>query len=111
MQRTDQFIGFNKSGQEVYNKLLKTPGQIERKIEIGVYAFSPDKIFGSEIILNNKIYREEIQIIPWSSGPMYFTRIGIYDKETNKKIGTIGDWKQDPNVMNEYDYETGTFWI
>lgn len=110
MSRTEQFIGLTKKGTQIFNKLLDE-GWISKRIKIGEWAWTPGYIDGREIVTNDHIYREEIQCEPWSSGPMYFTRIGIFNKQTGKKIGTVADWIEDRNVTAEVDYENGRFFV
>lgn len=109
MSRSDQWIGLTPAGRNMYHKLTKLAK--ENKIPIGYWAFNPGKIFGSEFVIEDRIYREEIQASPWSSGPMFFTRFAIYNKNTNKKICTICDWIEDSKVQNEVDYENGKFYV
>ncbi len=109
MSRSDQFVGLTKKGNEFIAKLKKR--YPEKRVNIGFWAFDPGKITGSKFELKERIYQEEIQCSPWSSGPVYLTRIAIYNKKTKKKIGTMFDWIEDPNVKGEVDIDNGKFYI
>ena len=109
--RSDQYIGLTKKGHAIITKLYDD-GNYTKKVDIGDWAFDDGKIQGFEITTEDRIYREEIQDTPWSSGPMFFTRIGIFNKKTGNKIGTVGDWIFDEESSKEYvDYETGKYCV
>ena len=40
------------------------------------------------------VAREVVQVIPWSSGPVIFTCLEIYNGN-NEKIQTIGEWAEE----------------
>lgn len=110
MSRSDQFIGLTKEGDRIFTELRKS-GYPSKRIKIGYWAWNPGFIEGLEFTTDDRIYREELQCEPWSSGPMYFTRIGIFDRQTGKKIGTIADWILDENVKGEVDYDNGKYYV
>lgn len=109
MSRSDQFIGLTKEGQSFLNDLEKD--YPIKYVTIGDWAFNPGKIQGAEVTTKDFIYREEIQLAPWSSGPMYLTCINIYDKQSGKCIGSIYPWVEDKKVKGEIDYDHGKYWI
>lgn len=111
MSRSDQFIGLTKKGDEFVKEMRKDQTNIFKRIKIGEYCFDPYPIEGIEITTPTKIYRERIQTIPWSSGPMYFCCFDIIDRQTGKKIKSIYKWKEDENVKGEVDYDHGKYWI
>ncbi len=106
MSRTDQWIGLNKAGTE----WLKKQKDIHySENPIGMCAFKHKPIFGKEVIIEDTIYRECVQAAPWSGGPMYFTHIAVI--KNGKITSFMFSWKEDKNVIYEYDFENGTFYI
>jgi hypothetical protein len=65
------------------------------------------------------VYKEVVQVEPWSSGPMIFTHlVEILTKKCGQVLGEDEDdprfcsWALDPNVRPaEYDYETGRYYV
>ena len=108
MSRSDQYIGLTTAG---FNFLKNFPDKeiIEKRtIKVCDQAFNPWSIEGTEIRTKDRIYREELQMEPWSSGPMYFLHIGVYTLK-NKLIGHMFSWKEDRSLHNEFDSNKGTF--
>lgn len=62
-------------------------------------------------------YKEEVQDMPWSSGPMIFTRLRAFlVKESGQVVdmGTVADWVRDPNLRDkcfEFDADRGTYYV
>jgi len=61
------------------------------------------------------VYKETLQCIPWSSGPMYFTNISfIVVKRCGQilKMGNLFEWVNNPDVKDkEYDPVLGHYWL
>ena len=109
--RCDQFIGKTKVGDKIFEKLMKMPNVILETSKICTLAFDEIDIYGDKITYKGRTYIEELQEEMWSSGPMYFTHIAIYNTNTGKLIGYIGSWKEDKNLKYDFDYEEGTYWL
>ena len=103
MSRTDQYIGLTRAAESYVsgrNKLKTTPleGVFGNSFELGVWAGDD----GATLV-------EVLQASPWSSGPMYFTRLKLlFD---NSGYVYIFDWVLDPTVETEVDYERGHYWV
>lgn len=112
MSRQDQYIGLTKKARELMDKIIRNPKSICETHITCYTAFGDFPIYGDKITLCDRIYQEEIQCIPWSSGPMYFLHIGVYNSKTGNIIGYIGDWEYDEHLFEkehlEFDYEKGT---
>ena len=111
MSRSDQYIGLNYNAKNVFNKICNHPNAIKETCKICDQAFNPYPLIGNKITINNKTYKEELQLAPWSSGPMYLTHIAVYNTKSGKLIGYIGSWKEDRHVTGEINYEEGTYFI
>lgn len=108
MSRSDQWIGLTREGEEWFSK---QKGVHRTKEPIGFYAFNfPEEIYGREVQVEGKIYREHIQVAPWSSGPMYFTNVMVLDKDGNFLEWKFS-WKEDERVFGEVDYDNGKYYI
>lgn len=110
--RCDQYIGLTQSGQNWVKKLIDNNYTIKHEYMCD-QAWNPDPLTGVVIQTDDRIYKEEIQATPWSSGPMYFTRIAIYTID-NKLIGYMFSWKEDPDLHEqriEFDYTKGTMYV
>ena len=113
MSRSDQFIGLTKAGKNFIDNFPNEEIVKKKRIKVCHQAFNNWQLEGYEIRTKDRIYREESQITPWSSGPMYFWHIAVYTIQ-NKLIGYMFSWKEDPNLANEhmeYNSETGTYWV
>lgn len=111
MSRSNQYIGMHKKAREFYNHLKQTGTVSKAEYIIAYQAFGDDPITGrEEIKIDDRIYREVLQCDPWSSGPMFFTCIGVYNLE-NKLIGYLQTWELDENVKGEVDYENGKYYV
>lgn len=86
MSRSDQYIGLTRRGENLLKRLSRSPGAIVSTYEMCPSAFDPNPQLGWQVQLeDNKLFREEVQLAPWSSGPMYFTRLVKYEKGKRKK--------------------------
>ena len=56
------------------------------------------------------IVREQVQTVPWSSGPMIFTFLEV-TFENGCVCSDVLSWVLDPQVENEVDSKEGTFWV
>lgn len=127
MSRTDQHIGLTSDAIRFLNLLRKNETKVlfEKIILLDrnetltgcvVYGERATVFYDDEKSVNEKTeYTENIQSIPWSSGPMYFTCI---NKKLYKKSGQIIDignlftWVLNPMVKHkEFDKERGHFYI
>lgn len=109
--RCDQFIGKTQAGDKIFEKLMKMPNAIIETSKICTLIFDNNDVYGDKITYKDRIYVEELQEEMWSSGPMYFTHIAIYNTNTGELIGYIGSWKEDKNLKYDFDYEKGTYWL
>jgi len=113
--RTTQYIGLNKYARDYVEDALKTE----------VYEMTSG-MFGEQVMGTiyymptpegpNSEYRliETEQVVPWSSGPMIFTCLrGILVKESGQEIDMdkYFEWMLDPSIQNEYDDETGRYYV
>ncbi len=110
--RSDQYIGLTDRARE----FVKDAEVIETR-QIGA-AF--DSVSGKVYKLPTPkgpnvawIAKEEIQISPWSSGPMFFTHLHIFlIKECGQEIdeGYAYSWVWDPILSEEeFNSEKGTY--
>jgi len=54
--------------------------------------------------------REILQANPWSSGPMLFTCLELESENGFK--AQIKKWDEDPDLLEQqFDYESGRFWV
>lgn len=124
MARFDQYIGLTKDAINFIEKLKKEQNATIDKIilcpkdqSLGQH----EDIIGSEISVLTKspnkkyVYKEIIQMVPWSSGPMYFSCLRFFiHKECGQiiHVGDIFQWVLNPEVKeDEYDFERGHFFI
>ena len=113
MSRCDQYIGLTKKGNEFMKRLIHEPNAFHETCVVYYPAFDVTPMHGDRVIIGDRTYQEELQYEPWSSGPMYFLHIAIYNNKTGKLIGYIGSWEYDRNLEKrniEFDYEKGTLW-
>lgn len=110
MSRSDQYIGLNKSGEDLINKIKET-GCLQETCFLCNQAFNDYPLHGIKLVTKKSTYIEELQDELWSSGPMYFTHIAVYSNQTGKLIGYMCSWKEDKNLKYDYDYESGTYWL
>lgn len=106
--RCDQYIGLTKEARE-WVKRNFDKNQISY-YDMAEQAFDPEPLQGYLIQDDESIYKEVVQCSPWSSGPMYFTCIGAFNKK-NELIGYMFQWKENPNMTDEYDMEKGEFYV
>lgn len=133
MSRSDQYIGLTKRAEDYLDFIRDNYTCDVEKFELVppegtlacAYPIEGNLVrmyYNHNIISDVNEYfefREEIQYEPWSSGPMYFTRLRGFLKKKNEQIinmGTYFDWTFIPNfafedVKKEFDYEKGEIYI
>lgn len=114
MSRSDQYVGMTKQANDFIDRLKSELNAICETCKVCDQAFNPDPIHGDKITIGDRTYKEELQMEPWSSGPMYFTHVAIYNNKTGKLIGYIGSWelgKPTPNNCEYADASTGKYFI
>lgn len=121
MSRSTQYIGLNKFAAELVASAIKieyyemTTGMFDEPINGRIYYMPvpyPD-------VNESFVYKEVVQEVPWSSGPMIFTYLKeILTKKSGQVLGlddddgSICSWMVDPNVKPaEYDYATGRYYV
>ncbi len=115
MGRSTQYIGLNRYAKSFIKNAIKvesclvTEGMFGEPVGGNIYHMpppdGPNKLW---------ILKEVEQDAPWSSGPMIFTCLhSTLVKEDGEKIdcGLLFRWMEDPTVTNEYDYETGRYYV
>ena len=105
--RCDQYVGLTKEAKTWVKNNFK-------KSQIKTYnmchqAFNSEPLKGLLIKDGDVTYKELVQCSPWSSGPMYFTCIGAFNQ--NGLIGTMFQWKENPDIVYEYDEVTGEYYV
>lgn len=105
--RCDQYIGLTKKAKTWIKENFK-------ESQIGSYnmchqAFNKDPLKGILIKDGDLIFKEVVQCSPWSSGPMYLTCIGAYKQD--KLLGYMFTWKENPDIVYEYDEIAGEYYI
>jgi hypothetical protein len=113
MSRTTQYIGLNDKATAWLAKHRINGSSIDSyPMSQGIAGESIiGKIYKVSIgSFENLIAKEVVQFIIWSSGPMIFTHLYVYDND-EEMIGDIGNWKEDLNTKNEVDYANGTYYI
>jgi len=115
MSRSTQYIGLNRFADELVQNAtnvedyVMTRGMFDENIRGAIYHMKPPE--GPNVALK---YIEEVQAVPWSSGPMIFTHLRrILTKECGQVLdmGLVCSWMVDPSLMTEYDYETGRYYV
>lgn len=110
MARSTQYIGLNKAARDYLENCMPLPSdtQIEglcgEVIHLVKYE-CPDSLCSRE----GAVIREVMQETPWSRGPMFFTCLEVDFNNGGK--ATMYEWHHDPKVTNEYDEDTGGFWV
>lgn len=114
MSRSVQFIGLNKRGK-LYVSEHASQNVVIPSVESNViYGFINDieHVCSRYIDMgldNPRIFEEYLQTSPWSSGPMLFLALRWID--TKQPIEETL-WIEDESVRNqEYDSETGKYWV
>jgi hypothetical protein len=115
MSRSTQYIGLNKYAKEFVKQAIKveqyemTTGICDEPVYGNIYYFpvpeGPNKSY---------YFKETVQCTPWSSGPMIFTNLTMYlEKESGQVYESKNyfNWMLDPTVENEFDYDTGRFYV
>lgn len=111
MSRCDQYVGLTKTGRRFLSKVKSASKAIIETCKICYQAWNPDPLQGDRIIIGDRMYQEELQLAPWSSGPVYLTHIAIYNNKTGNLIGYVGSWELDSSVKNEIDEKNETYYI
>lgn len=119
--RTTQEIGLNNYARNFVRDAIKSESY---KMTTGMFG---EDVYGFVYEIKNKngnidIYREVVQDTPWSSGVMIFTCLKL-EKTIRKNMPDI-DWTKDdsygtmcfqwmlnPSITDEFDYETGGYWV
>lgn len=109
MSRSDQFIGLTKQG-DIFEDMLERAGFVKSSYDICESAFDPYPVEGSVYRLGPLIFREVLQVSPWSSGPMYFT-CWQEENDKGKPVRQLYRWEEDPELKTEFNYEAGTYWV
>ena len=118
MSRSTQFIGLNSFARD----FVKNAKRKEHyPMTHGMFG---EDIYGTIYYLDPKfpgkwcwILKEVVQTMPWSSGPMIFTRFHLTVREIEGRrkssdMGLIFTWMEDPSLAeSEFDYETGRYWV
>ena len=117
MSRTTQYIGLNKFARDLVSEATSvvaysmTTGMFDEDVEGNIYHLPPDN-HGNVIM-----YKEVVQVVPWSSGPMIFTNLQeVMVKESGQTIVSedICSWILDPSLGKnhiEVDYETARYYV
>lgn len=115
MGRSTQYIGLNDYAKKFVKGALRvesyemTTGMFGEPVIGKIYHMpTPD---GPN---TGWIFKEVVQSVPWSSGPMIFTHlIGVLTKECGQEIkdGPYFSWMVDPSITEEYDPETGRYYV
>jgi hypothetical protein len=102
MSRSTQWIGLTGAASEFiqsFNQEYKgryTTGMFEEELALATYT-NP---------ANGEVYKEVVQCVPWSSGPMIFTC--LEDADGNK----LFSWIEDREMRGrEFDYASGRMWV
>ena len=117
MSRTTQYIGLNTYALNLVNseKVIShkeyemTKGMFNEPVMGGIWHLKPPEGPNKELIL-----KEEVQMCPWSSGPMIFTHLKVtLVKNCGQELdmGYYCSWMVDPTVEGEYDIETGRMYV
>lgn len=100
--RTTQYIGLTGAGAKFVSKLRplnvpehKTTGMFGEDVPLGTWT---DGIH---------VFKEIVQLKPWSSGPMIFTCIEAQYFEKQR----IFEWMEDFNVIGEFNQPQGTYYV
>lgn len=108
--RTTQFIGLNALAREYTRNHLFLCQNYKTLEGLDNYTYG----MFNEIIplsvwehIDGSIYKEVVQVEPWSSGPMIFTC--LMDEDGN----TLFQWILDPELRgrSEVDYEHGRYYV
>lgn len=114
MSRSDQYIGLTRRAQEFVKGLEHVgehciSGAFDNQIGLGAWVSKKPNPNGLYVI-----YIEVVQKAPWSSGPMYFTRL-LADYNNGAEIFFFSwsdePWTEDWRSNPEYDDELGICYI
>ena len=111
MSRSDQYVGLTAVAEGIVEELKKNPKNLIESCSVCPYAFLKGDVKGIKITTVDRIYQEELQVNPWSAGPMYFTRLAVYNRKKKNLIGYIGEWEEDETCEFEYDKDTGKYYV
>lgn len=102
--RTTQFIGLIKKADEFIKNNLVEDVTIKGEIVYGMFGEEiPLRVFKRKDV-PSKLYFEVEQVAPWSSGPMIFTCLDCGGLK-------MFEWVEDKDTKDEFDYETGTYYV
>ena len=116
MSRSTQYIGLNDyaldfvRGAGEKKPILLTEGMFQEEIWGYEYIFPSSE---EDLSCKYEVYKERVQAVPWSSGPMIFTCLQrIMVKHSGKyNCGDYFTWMLDPTIENEYDSKTGRYYV
>ncbi len=114
MSRTTQYIGLNGYARKYVEAAIKvetyemTTGMFDEPVMGHIYTMPVGK-YGNTIIA-----KEAVFVAPWSSGMMIFTCLKLTLVRPNgdqEDFGSAFEWMLDPSIANEYDFETGRYYV
>jgi hypothetical protein len=128
MARWDQFVGLNKLANEFIENLdnniepepfvLCSQDETLTGISLEGFKFHVPMNDGAN---KQFTFKEEIQRVVWSGGPMYFTHLRMYMYKHSGQVldmGTYYSWVMSPEGFlnsnffeKEYDYDQGIIYI
>jgi len=135
MSRTDQFVGLNKSADDFiqyildeYNTSDDLYPQWYKMIEdndtlcgVGNSGIIIDIPLYNDLVNKKYTFKEVVQCVNWSSGPIYFTHLKMYMYKKSGQIIDMGEyysWIQSPEgfinedmFKQEYNYEKGIIYL
>ncbi len=116
MSRSTQYVGLNNYAKKFIKDAIKieeydmTNGMFDEIVKGKIYYLNPPEGPNKELIL-----KEILQDSPWSGGPMLFTclqAILVKENGSSVEMGEWFNWIKDPSVsVNEFDYDTGRYFI
>jgi len=120
--RSEQIVGFTAKAEN-FIKTMKTRTEF-----ISLCSFQMDEVlpFSNEhlqgfiievkpsypSVNRREYYIQKVQMVPWSSGPMYFFHFEHYLEKHEGQVINLGDcfsWVRDPLLTTEFDTKEGTF--
>lgn len=123
MGRSTQYIGLNDASvlfvKEAKLKEVESDhcvyGMFDEKIKLRKWVTTENT--PSNINTCCKYIKEMLQDMPWSSGPMIFTCLEIFqgaEDETDEDLlyrTPILEWVLDPSITSEIDKVRGRYWV
>ena len=114
MSRETQFVGLTQAAQDFVADLQALPsassttGMFDEEIPLRQWEMHPS--FRIDLLPDREMcVREVVQEVPWSSGPMIFTRLEL--DWGNGATSSVFEWIHDPTVEGEVDYGLGRCWV